>query len=291
MALIAVTSAGGSPGASTTALGMALNWGSACLFLEADPSGSSALAAGFFRGEVLPTERTVADLAVPARDGRLAEALPTFVGRIPGTETFILPGARGHVQAGGISGDIWAGVAAVLTSGANALDTVVDVGRLGLAGAPRPILSAADMTLLVLRTDLPGIIGAQSWAKALRESRAGLTQGLGLVLVTPGLRGRRRGVQTSGAREIAAVLGLPVVATVPDAPDEAAVVSHGATPPRNRSPLAEAYVAVGHRTRRAIAAGADALERDDTRRADPRTATGPTDAHAASGHAAAVGAP
>ena len=289
MALIAVTSAGGSPGASTTAWGTALGWGSACLFVEADPTGSSALAAGWFRGEVLPTERTVADLSIPARDGRLAEALPNFVGRVPGTEVFVLPGARGHAQAGGISADIWASVGGVLTSGTNALDTIVDVGRLGLAGSPRPLLAAADLTLLVLRNDLPGIIGAQSWAKALRELRSGLSQGLGLVLVTPGVRTRRRGVLTSTPREIARVLGLPVVATVPDAPDEAAVFSHGVPPSRRRSALAEAYVAVGHRARLAIEAGVGALEDDAAGGGSSGRSATMTPAHAAATAGRAAG--
>lgn len=261
MTLVTITSASGSPGASTTALGMAMTWGSPCLYLEADPTGSSYLGAGYYRGEAMPTERTVADLAIPAREGVLAETLPMYLARLGESETFILPSAHGHTQAGGLSSDIWAQIATTLTSSTNAVDTIADIGRLGLAGSPRPLLTAADMVLLVLRSDLPGIIGAQSWARSLRDARAGLTETLGLVLITPGHRARR-GIPHHSAREISTVLGLPVVATIPDLPDEAAVFSHGTTSPRRRAELREAYTALGHRTRaarsRAVSAAAGA---------------------------------
>ena len=50
MAVIALTSASGSPGVTTTALGLTLLWPRAVLLVEADPTGGSGVLAGFFRG-------------------------------------------------------------------------------------------------------------------------------------------------------------------------------------------------------------------------------------------------
>ena len=46
---------------------------------------------------------------------------------------------------------------------------VVDAGRLGLAGSPEPLLHAADLVLLVMRTDLVAVSAARSWAETLRD--------------------------------------------------------------------------------------------------------------------------
>ena len=50
MAVIALASASGSPGVTTTALAMALLWPRPVLLVEADPTGGSGLLAGYFRG-------------------------------------------------------------------------------------------------------------------------------------------------------------------------------------------------------------------------------------------------
>ena len=49
MALIVLTSAAGSPGVTTTAVGLALTWPRPVLLVEADPTGGSAVLAGYFR--------------------------------------------------------------------------------------------------------------------------------------------------------------------------------------------------------------------------------------------------
>jgi hypothetical protein len=69
MALIVLTSASGSPGVTTTALGLALTWVRPVLLVEADPTGGSGSPAGYFRGQAAPT--TVTDrprVRAPLRD-------------------------------------------------------------------------------------------------------------------------------------------------------------------------------------------------------------------------------
>ena len=43
-------SVGGAPGATTTALGLAMTWPGEALLIDADPSGAQPVPAGFFRG-------------------------------------------------------------------------------------------------------------------------------------------------------------------------------------------------------------------------------------------------
>ena len=71
MALIVLTSASGSPGVSTTALGLALTWRRPVLLVEADPTGGSGLLAGYFRGQAAPSQSLI-DLAFAHRAGSLA---------------------------------------------------------------------------------------------------------------------------------------------------------------------------------------------------------------------------
>ena len=49
MAIVALVSASGSPGVTTTALGLALLWPRPVMLVEADPTGGSGLLAGYFR--------------------------------------------------------------------------------------------------------------------------------------------------------------------------------------------------------------------------------------------------
>ena len=50
MALIVLTSASGSPGVTTSAVGLALTWPRPALLVEADPTGGSSVLAGYLRG-------------------------------------------------------------------------------------------------------------------------------------------------------------------------------------------------------------------------------------------------
>ena len=131
---------------------------------------------------------------------------------------------------------------------ANGQDVIVDAGRLGLAGSPTPLLDAADVTLLVTRATLPSISAARSWAETVRQPATGWRHP-GLLLIGEG--------QPYRATEVAKVLGMPVVADLPDDPAAAAVYHRGAAPPstsrpaptsvdsRRRSQSIQAHVARG----------------------------------------------
>jgi len=225
MSLIVLTSASGSPGVTTTALGLALTWPRPVLLVEADPTGGSAVAAGYLRGQVAPPEAML-DLAVAVQGGDLRDTLAAASMTLPGSSVQFVAGVRSHEQAGSLV-SLWEPLAGVLWSlESTGQDVIVDAGRLGLAGSPLPLLEQADLALLVARSDLVSLAGARSWAASLRErfERAGATANLRLLLVGAG--------EPFTAREVAAVLGIPVVTAVAWDPLTAAVFSHGKPPPR-----------------------------------------------------------
>jgi hypothetical protein len=135
-------------------------------------------------------------------------------------------GVRSHEQANSLL-PLWEPLAGTLRLLEDTgQDVIVDAGRLGLAGFPLPLLEQADLALLCTRTDLVSLAGARSWGATLKErfERAGATTNLGLLLVGTG--------EPFTAREVTAVMGVPVVASVAWDPTTASVFSHGAPPPK-----------------------------------------------------------
>ena len=105
-------------------------------------------------------------------------------------------------------------------------DVIVDAGRLGLSGSPEPLIHGADLALLATRSDLVALSGARSWAQTLRAQfeEQGAATGLGLLLVGEG--------RPYTAREVAAVLSVPVTAALAWDEPAADVFAKGEGPPR-----------------------------------------------------------
>lgn len=226
MAVISLFSASGSPGVTVSALGMALAWQRSVMLVDADPSGSSSVLAGYLQGQTAH-DRGLVDLAVANRAGELNSAIATVSMPLPGSRVEFVPGVRSHQQAASVT-TLWEPLGGVLRSmEQRGTDVVVDAGRIGLDKAPIPLVGSSDLALLVVRSDLPAVAGARSWAQAMRERFAGqgIEQQLGLLVVGPG--------RPYGSREIRSVLGLPVVAELPWDPETAAVLYAGA-PPRKK---------------------------------------------------------
>jgi hypothetical protein len=225
MAVIVLVSAAGSPGVTTSALGLALTWPRPVLLIEADPTGGSAILAGFFRGTLAQTKGLL-DLAWAYREGLLVEALAELPMPIPDSSAALLPGIRSHSQAGSLA-MLWEPLAAALKElDRTGRDVIIDAGRLGLNGSPEPLICAADLMLLVMRSDLVALAAARSWAEMLRAGfdELGVPARVQALLVGKGRPYR--------GREVAKVLGLPVVAALAWQEAEAAVFSRGAAPPR-----------------------------------------------------------
>lgn len=250
MALIVLASAQGSPGVSTTALGLALAWPRPCLLLDADPTGASAIPAGYFRGSKEAAEAaTLIDLAISHRSDRLEKDLPAAAMQIPGTTVSFIPGASSHTQAPSLAA-LWQPLTYALTRlEVTGQDVIVDAGRLGLVGSPQPLIEAADLMLLTLRSHLPALAGARSWAQSLREDfeRRATEARLGALLIGPG--------EPYQGREITKVLHIPIVADVVFDPAAAAVLSLGTSPRRRRwtsAPLTRSLNAATSKIRAAL---------------------------------------
>lgn len=240
MALIAIASASGSPGVTTTVTGLAWTWQRPVLLVEADPTGGSAVLAGPLRGQWTPRD-TMIDLALAAQTGTLNSRLAEVVQVVPGTQVKLLPGVRSHVQARGLRA-LWGPLTATLRGlDSTGQDVVVDAGRLGLEGSPMPLIKGADMTLLATRTDLVSLAAARSWAHSLKSEMetAGASRSLGLLLVGE--------TNPYSARQVSKVLDLPVVATVAFEPEQAKVFSRGAAPAKKfqHGSLVRSLVATG----------------------------------------------
>ncbi|MFE3998030.1 hypothetical protein ACFX43_04420 [Nocardioides sp. YIM B13467] len=221
MAVIALTSASGSPGVSTTALGLAMEWPRPVLLLEADPTGGSSILAGYLRGHTQPGADLVDLMLSPLGP---SDTLPQIAAPIPGTSISYVPGTRTHIQAAGLR-DHWGALSSVLADlDATGQDVIIDAGRLGLVGSAEPLLIAADLTLLVVRTDLPALVAARSWAESVTRAGVGW-RWPGLLLVGEGM--------PYTSREVSRLLGLAVVGEIADDPLSAAVFHRGAPRPRH----------------------------------------------------------
>lgn len=219
MAVIALASATGSPGVTTTALGLAMSWPRPVLLVEADPTGASGLLVGFFRG-AWGYERGLVELAL-APEG-VAAALPQVTQRIGESTVCFIAGTRSHTQAAGLRG-LWDPLAIALADlEESGQDVIIDAGRLGAAGSPEPLLEAADISLLVCRTALPALIGARSWAATVKTPGSGWRHPYAF-LIGEGEPYHRA--------EVTKVLGIPVLASLPNDAEAAAVYYQGAPPP------------------------------------------------------------
>ncbi|WP_448071094.1 hypothetical protein [Georgenia yuyongxinii] len=254
MAVITLCSASGSPGVTTTAVGLAMCWPRPVLLVEADPSGANGVLAGIFRGA---RDYDGGLLEVASSPLAVSDALRDVVRSIEATEVSFVVGAQTHTQAAGLGG-LWAPLVEALADlERGGQDVIVDAGRLGLVGSPEPLLSWADLTLLLTRTTLPALAGARTWAEGLRSPSATSWREPGLLLVGEGPYGKQ---------EVSKALSLPVVATVTDDPAAAAVYHRGAPPPRRfaSGPYVRSLRAAAHAITGAVARRHDELTADLT---------------------------
>jgi hypothetical protein len=148
--------------------------------------------------------------------------LPESVLELEGQrDRYLLPGL-GSPQEIAAHGDRWPDLVHWLVSTSTAgdrTDVLLDLGRIGSIDEPAPLLDAADVTVIVCRTDLPSVMGAMHALAHLTTVRALSPERCACLLV-----GER---QPYSRREVEASLELPVVAALDWDPQSAAVLSHG----------------------------------------------------------------
>lgn len=220
MSVFTLVSVSGSPGVTTTGLGLALSWPRPVVLVDADPSGVSAVLAGFLRGVTLPG---LSELVLAHREHRLAVQLPSCLVALPDSQARLLSGVRSPRQSAVLAG-VWDALLDALRalSAAEGVDVIVDAGRVGLRGSAEPLMAEADELLVLTGSGLPEVAAVHAWTPWLEQCAPRPR----LVVVGEGRPYARAEVQAS--------LGLPVAAVLPWDPRAARVWSHGESGERRR---------------------------------------------------------
>lgn len=225
MAIVLLCSVSGAPGATTTALGLTLQWPRAALLADCDRDAPQAISGGYLGGQVdgrgmsslLQTSRRQTSL----RGGVLSHTQPLDdAGR-----KLLLPGFR-HPAASTIFTS-WGQLAEEFQDlHGRGMDVVVDAGRVGPSGLPIDLVRRCDLVLLTTRSGLRGLVGLSTHLPTVLEQveSASASTEVGLAIVGPG--------RPYSIAEIGAQFGLPVPVAVDWAPQHAEVLSDAATPPR-----------------------------------------------------------
>ena len=231
MAILMLTSAGGSPGVTTLAIGLALTWPRPVLLADCDPGAHQAVLAGYLRGQS-SSGKGLLRVAEAHRDRRplrevvIDQSLP-LTGAEDGDRRLFLPG---FTKPGSAShfGAVWEDLADTFDRlGDVDIDVIVDAGRIGSIGLPTPLVERGALTALVLGSSLRAVMSARVHLPTITDhSRLSSSahHPFGLVVVGEG--------QPYAGGEISKALGVPVVTTVARDPQAAAHLSDGQTRPR-----------------------------------------------------------
>ncbi len=214
--LIALCSAKGAPGVTTSALALALAWPRPVILAELDPAGGDVLA-GYGRAEM--AAGGLADLELAARRGGLADQLGAHLLRLDESgRVRLLPGLADPAGARRVD---WSRLAAALSSVEDgAVDVLADCGRLRAEHFPAEVVQRAAAAAVVTGSTLRAVHAAAHAVTELRERAAGRPLGPTVLVVGPG--------EPYGATEIEQALGAPVIGSLPRDARTAAVLSDGA---------------------------------------------------------------
>ena len=235
--MVAVVGAKGAPGATTSAVALALGWPRAVLLVDADPAGGD-LAAGWLGGRV-GLDRGLLSFAAATRHTDtpgVAELAAHVVGVPEAPRVLVLSGLAHAGQAGGLQARVWARLLAAATApwppakpsaghreGAAGVrvDVLADCGRIGPV-TPWPLLASAGLVLLATRPTLRGVHHARHALAALTAAIRDVGR-VRLLVCGPG---------PYEPAEVGRAVGLEVAVTLPADATAAQVLSDGASPGR-----------------------------------------------------------
>lgn len=234
MAVIAIVGLPGAPGATSTALALLRTWplggGWRLLLAECDPDGGAILPGAL--GGRIPADRGLRNLAVSSRTQELVASfwtqLMALAGESDGDRSrLLLPGLTDPGQASSLV-PVWSQLADLFVAiEEHQHDVLIDLGRSGAFGPSGVLAMRADAVVVVVRGTLRSVQAAKSRIAALRsvldgDSSLGSGSGSGALMVLLITEG------PYGPREVEEALEVPVIATLPHRPKEAAVLSDGA---------------------------------------------------------------
>ena len=230
MAILLMTSTGGSPGVTTLAVGLALTWPRPILLVDCDPGAHQAILAGYLAGRsaggkgLLRVAEAHRDRR-PLREAVLDQTLPLSAEEE--SRRLFLPGFTKPASALHFGG-VWEDLAEAFERlGEVEIDVIIDGGRIGPSGPPAALLERSAVTAVVITSTLRSIMSARVHLPTLRDHPRLTSSGdgrLGLIVVGEG-QPYRRG-------EIAKALEVPVITSIAYDRQSAAHLSDGR--PRHR---------------------------------------------------------
>lgn len=220
MATVALLSAKGSPGVTTSTLAMAFAWPTATarsvVVFDADPVGGDT-APGILGGGVVPATGALALAAMRSTDP-VAAVESCSVPLDEAGRVRLLPGVPDSSRAGALS-LAWDHIAEV----GEQFDVLVDAGRVDVADPIPAWPVESDLMLLAVRPNLRSIAAAHRLVAGWPEVQTRLAA---LVIEEPG---------PYSAAQAAGAVGLPMLGTIPFDPQRARVYSDGARAKRDHS--------------------------------------------------------
>lgn len=275
--LIATVSSKGSPGASVSALALALTWPRPVILVELDPRGGDVLL-GYGRGQNIGPAGLLR-LQVATRTSKpVPSLLWNEVVELPtasdGGGKWWMPGLADPQQANSLN---WSAIARALRAVEGDVDVIADCGSAtgDRERLPRAVWAAADMVALAVRPTLNGVHIAQSAAGLLRTDL--MAGGFGADRLASFVVDARHGYPVGEvAREMAGCAPM-LDRKLPYDPAAADVLTGGQDQTRRflRSPLMRAAAVLADQIGgRAIELGATVAA--PTRIPDPATATDST---------------
>lgn len=240
MTVTVLTSASGSPGVTTTAVGLTVHWPESCLLVDGDCQ--QAVLAGYLEGRQVTQNGLVhvinaARVDPDVRGAVWRQSIPLPDDDPDGARRLLLPGLP-SAQTTAALAQSWLSIAGALRDLDDAgIDIIVDLGRLTSSGVHPALLETASHVLLMTRPTMRAI-GACHWAaQRLVDQASDLGAGtkVGLLVVRrpalsvaamTGADGTDRGYSN---REIEEFLPVKVVGTVVHDPINARLLSDGGT--------------------------------------------------------------
>lgn len=223
--LVAIISAKGAPGVTSTALAMAIHWPRPVFVLEADLSGSSIIA-GYHQG-AYAHDRGVVPLAMAHNAGALSiqEVENQTIALDSAGKARLIPGIVTAAKAPAAR-EIWGPLASELAA-YDSTDTIVDVGRFNASRDDRDaVLAVADLVLVATSSRLADVWTTRQLVTArlahTPDTSHQLTN-MRALTVGPG--------RPYDADYVAQSIGLRSAGEVLWDPKTAAVYSDGARPP------------------------------------------------------------
>jgi len=243
MAVVSIASVGTSPGITTTAVALALEWPRPVVLVEADISKPSSVIAGFMQCQIsgvrgLSTLSQIATIGHLDRESLLGSCVPlTSTGEEQGTEKLLLPAVANPEAAGGIT-TLWGELAELLCSlDSSGVDVIVDLGRwTGNRDRRVALAERADVFLYGLQPTFPALAAIEYGRKSIDPIRDAVGRGDSSSLV---LFEAPAGGSTSS--EVRKFLNMPVAGEIPFSPKRAAVFSQGN--PATKKALRDGYLA------------------------------------------------